>query len=202
MSRVMANYLSSMLDIPIKDVLPDKRNRRVVAQSRFFQIQALDLLFTNGESRAYERLTSTGAGAVMVVALKDEKTALLINEYVAGVDRYEWGLPKGKVERGEDLVETANRELIEEAGYRAAKLTLLKAFTIAPGYLEHETHLVLAEQLTACRAEGDEPEDIPVAEIALDRLYELAQRADCTEARSIAALYFVRDFIASRLANV
>jgi len=191
-----------MLDSPLKDVLPDKRNRRVIAKSRFFQIQAVDILFTNGEIRNYERLTSTGAGAVMVVALKDKDTALLINEYVAGVDRYEWGLPKGKVEPEEDLLETANRELIEEAGYQANKLTLLKAFSIAPGYLEHETHLVLAEELTESSAKGDEPEDIPVAEIPLNRLYELAQRADCTEARSIAALYYVRDYIASRLANV
>lgn len=191
-----------MINLPIKDVLPTKHNRKVIAQSRFFQIQAVDLHFSNGEVRAYERLTSTGAGAVLVVALKDNNTAILINEYVAGVDRYEWGLPKGKVEIGEDLIETANRELIEEAGFKAAKLTVLKSFSIAPGYLEHETQLVLAEGLVECNAKGDEPENIPVAEIALDRLYELAQREDCSEARSIAALYYVRDYLAARLVDV
>jgi ADP-ribose diphosphatase len=54
---------------------------------------------------------------------------------------------------------------------------------------------VLARELYDAKLEGDEPEPLEVVPWRLDRLYELALREDCTEARSIAALYLVRDYL-------
>ena len=70
----------------------------------------------------YERLHSRGHGAVMVPPMLDADTVLLIREYAAGVHRYELGLPKGRIDAGETLLDAANRELKEEAGYGARKL--------------------------------------------------------------------------------
>ena len=60
--------------------------------SHFLKTEILDLEFSNGERRIYERLKSSGSGAVIIVAMRDENTVLLVREYGAGLDRYELGL--------------------------------------------------------------------------------------------------------------
>lgn len=178
--------------------LPEIRQRREVARSRLFQIEELSLTFSNGVETCYERLVPAGFGAVIVCAMQDENTALLISEYSAGTHRYELGLPKGRTEPGESPVEAANRELAEETGFAARKLTPIIPIALAPAYMSHATHLVLAEDLYPQEAEGDEPEPIEVVPWPMDRIYELGMSGDCTEARSLAALYLVRDFLKAR----
>jgi len=169
-----------------------------IAETRLFRIEQLDLKFGNGTVVCYERLCSSPQGAVLIVPMIDSRTVLLISEYAAGVHRYELALPKGRIEKGEGMLDAANREIMEEIGYGANQLRHLRSFTIAPGYLSHVTHIVLAEELYESRLPGDEPEEIHVQPWRLDRLDELLAREDCTEARSIAALYLVRDIMAAR----
>lgn len=169
-----------------------------IARTRLFHVEQVDLLFSNGREVRYERLRSRSAGAVLVVPLLDPATVLLIREYAAGVDRYELALPKGRVEQGENLEQAANREIREETGYGARQLTLLKSMTLAPGYFSHATHIVLAEDLYPDRLEGDEPEAIEVVPWPLENIAELVELEECTEARSIAALYLVRERLLGR----
>jgi len=168
---------------------------RTVASSRLFEVEQLDLEFSNGVTAAYERLCARSHGAVLVVPMLDADTVLLIREYAAGVHRYELALPKGRVEAGEDKHAAANRELMEETGYGAKRLRTLNRLTLAPGYLSHVTDIILAEDLYPQRLEGDEPEPIDVVPWPLRQLEKLLLREDCTEARSIAALYMARDLL-------
>ena len=91
-----------------------------------YLLERLDLEFSNGERRNYQRLHGRGHGAVVVVPLVDDDTVLLVREYAAGVHRYELGLVKGRVDEGESALEAADRELKEEAGFGARSLTLLR----------------------------------------------------------------------------
>lgn len=175
--------------------MPTIHQRQLVAKSRLFHIETLDLEFSNGEQRQYERLMNRGHGAVLIVPMLDDTTVLLIREYAAGTEQYELALPKGKMEQGEDMFSAANREIMEEVGYEAAQFTLLKTITLAPNYLSHCTHLILAQQLSPHREMGDEPEVLDVVPWSLNRLPELVQQADCTEARSLLALYLAQDYL-------
>jgi ADP-ribose diphosphatase len=169
-----------------------------VARTRLFHVEQVELRFANGVEVSYERLKSKSAGAVLVVPMLDAQTVLLIREYGAGVERYELALPKGRVEEGEDIEQAANREIREEVGYAARRFTLLKSMTLAPGYFSHSTHIVLAEDLYEAPLEGDEPEALEVVPWPLADIAELVAHEDCTEARSIAALYMVRERLLGR----
>ena len=176
---------------------PKILNRKIVAQSRLFRIESLDLEFSNGATRQYERLMrgSGSNGAVLIVPMLDQQTVLLIREYSGGVERYELGLAKGKIDAGETALEAANRELKEEVGYGANNLQQLSSFSIAPSYMEHMTEIILAQDLYPEKLPGDEPEELEVVPWKLDNLTELVNSGQCTEARSIAALYMVRDYL-------
>jgi len=163
-----------------------------------YRLERLDLEFANGERRRYERLISRGHGAVMIAAIPEPGTILLVREYAAGVHRYELGLPKGRMDAGETPHEAANRELMEECGFGARKLETLRAITLAPVYMSHQIHLVLAEDLYPQRLPGDEPEELEVIPWKLDKLHELMLRDDCSEGRSLAALFIVRELLAAR----
>jgi len=177
---------------------PKLTNIHTVAQSRIFNLESMDVEFSNGATRIYERLVSRGNGAVLVVPMLDDETVLMIYEYAGGTERYELGLTKGKIDKGEIPIETAARELKEEIGYGAKKLTFLKTITLAPGYQSSETHIVLAEELYEEKAYGDEPEPLEIVAHKLSDLEKLTYNEDLTEARSILALYMVRDIIRSR----
>ena len=161
-------------------------------------IEELDLEFANGERRRYRRICARGPGSVMVAALPDPQTILLVREYACGMHRYEIGLPKGLMDPGETPEQAADRELKEEAGFGARKLTLLRPLALSPAYMEFTTHLVLAEDLYPERLPGDEPEEIDVVPWKLADLHELMLREDCSEGRSLAALFIVRELIARR----
>jgi len=158
-------------------------------------VEDLDLEFSNGEHRRYRRVHSGGHGAVAVVALLDADTVLLVREYAAGVHRYELGLVKGKIDPGETPEQAANRELMEEAGYGARRIDVLRTLSLAPTYMSHQTHLVVARDLYPQRLPGDEPEELEVVPWKLECLHELILREEFSEGRSIAALFIVREWL-------
>jgi len=175
--------------------LPRILNRHKHDPGKLFKVERLDLEFSNGTRRTYERLRSRGLGAVIVVAMRDDETVLLVNEYAAGLHHYELGLVKGRLEPGETVLEGAQRELREEIGFGANDMRELTTLSLAPGYMTHITHVVLARQLYPSKLEGDEPEELEIVPWLMSDLGSLVNRPDCTEGRSIAALYIARDYL-------
>ena len=160
-----------------------------------YRMERLDLEFSNGERRRFHRQKPHGHGAVVVVPMLDEDTVLLVREYAAGVHRYELGLVKGRIDAGETPLQAANRELMEEAGYGARELTHLRDITLAPVYMSHATHLVLARDLYPQRLAGDEPEELEIVPWKLDDIGQLILREEFSEGRSVAALFIVREWL-------
>ncbi len=179
---------------------PKVTDRRLVAQSRLFRIEEVDLEFANGSRRTFERIPG-GSDSVLIVPLLDTQTLLLIREYGAGSDRYELGFPKGIVEPGEDPLAAANRELQEEVGYAARDLRVLKRVSLVPGYIGHRSLIVLARDLYPSCLPGDEPEPIAVVPWRRDALDALLAQEDFDEARAFAALCLTERFLAREAAG-
>ena len=171
---------------------------RPCERSRFLRVEEVDLEFSNGERRTHERLLSSGLGAVIVVPVLEADTVLLVREYGVGLDHYELGLAKGRLDRDETVEQGANRELKEEVGYGANQLKMIGTLSLSPAYMTHMTNVVLAQDLYAERLQGDEPEPLEVVPWKLSELHTLIARGDVTEGRSIAALFMAREYLAGR----
>lgn len=182
--------------------MPIIHRKAVIAETRQFRIESLHLEFSSGQFRDYERLArGSSTGAVLVVPMLDSQTVLLVREYAAGLHRYELGLPKGKIDSGEDNLTAANRELKEEVGYGAKILQHLHTVSMAPAYLEHTIDIILAEQLYPERLMGDEPEELEVVPWSIHQIDALVANGECTEARSIAALFLTASHLRNRIQN-
>lgn len=176
---------------------PQLLHAEVVAHTQVFKVEQLDLRFANGTEVRYERLLGSQYGAVLIIPMLDEQTVLLVREYAAGVGDYQLMLPKGRIEKEEPPLDAANREMMEEIGYGANKLTHITTLSQAPSYQTHATHIILAEQLYPEKREGDEPEPLEVVPWRLDNLPELFASGEFNEARSVAAIYIARDLALS-----
>ncbi|TRY33279.1 ADP compounds hydrolase NudE [Aliiglaciecola sp. M165] len=172
--------------------LPQIHQREIVAKSGLFRVERVDLEFSNGATRQFERMAGSGRGAVMIVPFLDEETFLLIREYAAGTHSYQLGFPKGLIDPGETALQAANRELKEEAGYGARELSDIHVVNMAPTFFDAKMNIVLAQDLYECSLEGDEPEPLEVIPWSVHRIDELLARDDFVEARCIAALFLVQ----------
>lgn len=181
----LGNIMSSR---PEKPTILDKK---IVAKSRLFQIEQVHLKFSNQAERYYERMAGNNRGAVMVVPVLNDQL-LLAREYAAGTHSYELGFPKGLVDPGELPEQAANRELQEEIGFKASKLTLLKELSLAPGYFSSKMQIFLAQELTESWLEGDEPEPIGVEHWPLQEWQALLEQDDFSESRSVSALFLAQ----------
>ncbi|MDX1539302.1 ADP compounds hydrolase NudE [Arsukibacterium sp.] len=175
--------------------VPEILAQEIVAQSRLFKIEQLQLRFSNGAERVYERMRGSGRGAVMIVACPDPDHFYLIREYSAGTHDYQLGFPKGLIDPGEDVLAAANRELKEEIGFGAGRFVPLKSLALAPGYFNATMHIVMAFDLYPEQQEGDEPEPLELISWARGDSDLLLQQVDFTEARSVAALLLAQQYL-------
>ena len=174
---------------------PEILSQQIVAQSRLFKVEQLELRFSNGEERIYERMRGSNRGAVIIIACPDPEQLYLVREYCAGTHDYQLGFPKGLIDPGEDILTAANRELKEEIGFGARRFVQLKSLALAPGYFNATMHLVLAFDLYAEQQAGDEPEPLELVRWARQESAALLQQADFTEARSVAALLLAQHYL-------
>lgn len=180
-----------------KNPLPIIHRTQVVAKSRLFQIEQLDLEFSNGEQRQYERMKGSGRGAVMMVPFQDPEHILLVREYAAGTHSYQLGFPKGLIDAGETPEQAANRELKEEIGHGARTLSPLTTLSMAPAFFNANMHILVAENLYPESLPGDEPEPLEVVVWPIANINGLLEHPDFNEARSIAALLLVERWLRS-----
>ena len=124
----------------MKKQLPHILSLSTVAKSRLFEIQAVDLKFSNGIDRTYERFRPFNRDSVMVIAI-DGEDLLLVREYAVGTEQYELGFVKGGMDTGETPEQSANRELQEEIAFGAKKWTFLRTMKINPQIMGHSNKL-------------------------------------------------------------
>ncbi|ADO57152.1 NUDIX domain-containing protein [Paenibacillus polymyxa] len=127
-------------------------------------------------------------GAVAVLALHEGKM-LVVDQYRQAMGRCEVEIPAGKLERGEDPLEAAGRELREETGYTAKSLKLLHSFYTSPGFADEIIHLYVAEDLERGEMEPDEDEFLELFEVALEEAHTLIREGRISDAKTILAVY-------------
>jgi ADP-ribose diphosphatase len=176
-------------------VLPIIHQRHIVARSGLFKVEQVDLEFSNGAKRQFERMAGSGRGAVMIVPFINEHEFLLVREYAAGLHSYQLGFPKGLIDPGETAIQAANRELKEEVGYGANTILPLHSVSMAPAFFNAQMDIFVAQDLYKKVLPGDEPEPLEVIAWSINDMQKLLAREDFIEARCIAALFLAQKWL-------
>ncbi len=166
----------------------------VIAKSHLFTVEAVDLEFSNGVRRVFERMRPLGRDSVMIVPIVDNNL-VLIEEYAVGVESYQIGFPKGLIDGDEAILMAANRELKEETGFGAKKMEILSKLTMSPAYFSGVMNIVVAEGLYQEKLQGDEPEPLIVRYWPVNDMMALLNKPGFDEARNVSALFLVREWL-------
>lgn len=134
-----------------------------------------------------EREVVTHPGAVVVLA-EEGGDLLFVRQFRFAAWEELLELPAGTVEPGEDPMVTAGRELQEEAGFRAERLTKIGEFYSAPGFCSELLHLYVAEGLTPSRLPGDEDEEIELVRLSLAEAMRRAMNGEIRDAKTLVGV--------------
>jgi len=140
------------------------------------------------DGRQAQREIVRHPGAVAILPILNNKV-LMVRQYRVAVEQAFWEIPAGKLEAGEAPLACAHRELIEETGYRAEKLTELRRFYLTPGFCDEEMFLYQAKELIADNSlQLDEDEFLEVKAFSLDEMNELLAQNQIRDVKTMLAL--------------
>lgn len=168
-------------------------DRRQVYRGRVIDLWVERITLPNGSTMSLERVHHPGGAAV--VALDEASRVCLLRQYRHVMGGYIYELPAGKIDNAEPPLETAQRELQEEAGVLAADWQTLGKMYSSPGIFDEVIHLYLARDLTPVPSEHEEHEVIEVEWIDFDAALQRAVDGDIDDAKSVAALFRASRFL-------
>jgi ADP-ribose pyrophosphatase len=128
-------------------------------------------------------------GAVALVPVLDDGRLVLIENRRFAVEETLWEIPAGTLEPGEDPEVCAARELVEETGYRAERLTPLATFFTAPGFCNERMHAFVATGLEAVGQKLEDTEEITVHLVSTERVREMLHDGTIHDGKTMAAIY-------------
>jgi 8-oxo-dGTP pyrophosphatase MutT (NUDIX family) len=127
--------------------------------------------------------------AIGIVALTLELEIYLVGQYRYPLDRYSWEIIEGGGEAGESHLESAKRELKEEAGIQAERWELiLNEFHLSNCHSDEKAYIFLAEDLVVTNNEPDETEELQVKKIKLTDALEQVDSGFITDAMSMLGI--------------
>ncbi|MFY4775893.1 NUDIX hydrolase [Metabacillus sp. RGM 3146] len=133
-------------------------------------------------------------GAVAVIALREDKKIVMVEQFRKPMERMMVEIPAGKLEKGEKPECAAKRELEEETGYTCGSLQHLISFYTSPGFADELVHLYIAEDLKTMetKAELDEDEFVDLMEVTLDEALQLIRVNRIYDAKTAYAVQYLQ----------
>src|SRR5262245_64581773 len=173
--------------------------KREIYNGRIVHLTTERVVLPNGHEMELEIVRHPGASAV--VPLTAEGEVILIRQYRHAVGGYIIEVPAGKLDAGEPPERCAARELTEEAGVVAGRLTRLASIVTTPGFTDEVIHLYLAEDL-ALAASAHEPDEVmTLLQRPLAEALAMIARGEITDGKSICALFLADRLIGGRVAE-
>lgn len=163
------------------------KSELLVSGSRF-DVVRLTLLGSDGES--YHREFIQHPGAVVLLPVVDADHLVMIRNDRPGIDEVLWELPAGTREPNEPVLETAGRELKEETGYTAERLTAAMEFYSAPGLGDEKMHLIVAQDLTLGEQALEATEQIEPVVVSRSQLQEWLLDGTLRDAKTLIGVQY------------
>lgn len=128
------------------------------------------------------------SGGVVILALKNKDTILMVKQYRYPLKQALLELPAGKLEKGENPDWAAKRELEEETGYRAENWKSLGYIFTSAGYSTEKLYLYLASDLEYVGEHPDDGEILKTLEFNINEIYKMIETGEISDAKTLCAI--------------
>jgi ADP-ribose pyrophosphatase len=181
---------------------PGRLSSRKVHEGRIVKLSVDTVRFPDGSTGDLEMIRHPGAAAVLPVvgsASEADPEILLLRQYRYASGGYlievPAGLPLGPDEAWDDC---AHRELEEETGHRASKMTRMTRIHTTPGFTDEVIHLYVAEELGPGESRPDADEFMEVIRMRFSEALELVRTGAITDGKTAATLLYASEFVVGR----
>jgi 8-oxo-dGTP pyrophosphatase MutT (NUDIX family) len=158
-----------------------------VFSGRIIEVNIERVELPNGATASLEIIRHPGGAAVL--ALDADNRACLLRQFRHAAGGWVWELPAGKIDNREPPLDTARRELEEEAGMKAGSWESLGDYLSSPGVFTEVVHLYLATQLTALAQQPEEHEVFEVHWLPFAEVLEMARSGELRDGKSLVAVF-------------
>lgn len=171
-----------------------------IYDGKILHVERWQVTCPNGRTAAREIVVHKGAAAV--VPVYPDGTTLLVRQHRVAVDRVTLEIPAGKLDSaGEDPHDCAVRELEEETGLRAGRMTLLTSLLTTPGFCTEKIAIYLAQGLSQGSTHPDEDEFLDLVRMPLDEAVDRIMRGDIRDGKTICGLLMAREVLSRQRAQ-
>jgi len=174
-------------------------NKQVLYRGKRIQLEIHRLENENG--RQIEKEVLVHNGAVVVLPIVDDEKILLIRNHRYAVNQVLIELPAGTLEKGEDPINCAGRELLEETGYLAERLKPIGSFFASPGIITEKMYAFAAYNLQKSTTALEDGEEIEVFTTTWPEAIEMIGSGQIADSKTIATLLLYDKFFRARAAG-
>ena len=169
-----------------RDFTETTAEKKCVFRGKVVSLREDAVTLPNGRNATREMIEHRGGVAVLAV---DEKGYVpIVRQYRYPLGKHLWEIPAGKLEVGEQPDEAIHRELREETGLVAGKMTSLGQFYPTCGYSNEIIRLYLATELSYVGAKPDDDEFLEIKYIKIDELYEKCLSGEIQDGKTVVAV--------------
>ena len=137
-------------------------------------------------------------GAVCVVPVTDEGEVIMVRQFRYAFEKVLLEVPAGKLEKGEDPLSAALRELEEESGVVAERVEYIGELYTTVAIFDEKIHMYLATGLTFKNAHPDEGEFLEIEKIPMSTLVDMVMRGEIKDAKTQIAILKADKILSSR----
>lgn len=163
-----------------------KQVRRAYS-GRVIDVDVETVCLPNGHECDMEIIQHPGGSAVVVI--DGAQRVCLLHQYRHVAGQWLWELPAGKIDHQEDPLQTARRELAEEAGILAQQWSSLGTIYSSPGVFREVIHLYLARDIRSTQMQHEPAEVIEVQWLALKEALDWAKSGQILDAKTVIGLF-------------
>lgn len=131
-------------------------------------------------------------GGAVLAALTDDGKMIMVEQFRKPLERVVLEVPAGKIDPGEQPLETAKRELKEETGYTADNVEYLTRIYPSVGYSEEALYVYLCTGLTSGETDFDDNEALNIKAFDIDELVDMVMSGKIQDAKSAVAILMVK----------
>lgn len=167
---------------------------QIIASGGMLTVKRDQVRLPNGNTSQREYVTHPGA--VVVVPVLTNGNVILERQFRYALHQAFIELPAGKIDAGEDILVTGQRELLEETGYTAQHWVKLGHQHPCIGYSNEIIHIFLAQNLVKGEHRRDADETLEVFEVPFEQCLKMIENAEITDAKTIVAMFFAERYLA------
>ncbi|HKI79459.1 MAG TPA: NUDIX hydrolase [Ignavibacteriaceae bacterium] len=163
-------------------------NSEVKFSGKVFDLKIDEILYDSGNKGIRE--VAVHPGGAVVVAVKNDGKIIMVKQFRYPFQKFLIELPAGKLDKDEDPMNCAVRELEEETGYAAGQIEKLGSIYTTPGFCTEELHIYLAKDLAAGEHNREEGEyEMEIFEFTLEEIEEKIKNGEIVDSKTICGIY-------------